>query len=75
MRAKLGAHAERLHSIPGTVPDAARLPAGCKFHARCDRAQGDCTLDPEPKLVEPDGSARRVRCPYWDKPELKRAIP
>ena len=72
---KLGAHAERLHSIPGTVPDAARLPAGCKFHARCDRAHGDCTLDPEPKLVEADGSTRRVRCPYWDKPDLKRTIP
>ena len=72
---KLGAHAERLHSIPGTVPDAARLPAGCKFHARCDRAQGDCPLDPEPKLAEADGNPRRVRCPYWDKPELKRAIP
>jgi len=72
---KLGAHAERLQSIPGTVPDAARLPVGCKFHARCDRAQGDCTLDPEPKLVEADGSTRRVRCPYWDKPELKRTIP
>ena len=72
---KLGAHAERLQSIPGTVPDAARLPAGCKFHARCDRAQTDCTHDPEPKLAEADGSARRVRCPYWDKPDLKRAIP
>jgi len=72
---RLGAHARRLQSIPGTVPDATRLPAGCKFQARCDRAQSDCTLDPEPKLAEVDGGARRVRCPYWDKPELKRAIP
>ncbi len=72
---KLGTHAKRLQSIPGTVPDATRLPAGCKFHARCDRAQSDCTLDPEPMLVEADGSTRDVRCPYWDKPDLKRIIP
>ncbi len=72
---KLGLRAERLQSIPGNVPNAARLPAGCKFHPRCDRAQNDCARDPEPRLVEPETGARRVRCPYWDKPELKRTIP
>jgi oligopeptide/dipeptide ABC transporter ATP-binding protein len=72
---KLGAHAERLHAIPGSVPNAACLPAGCKFQARCDRAQSDCAQDPEPPLVEADDNARRVRCPYWDKPDLKRTIP
>jgi oligopeptide/dipeptide ABC transporter ATP-binding protein len=71
---KLGAHAERLHAIPGSVPNAARLPAGCKFQERCDRAQTDCTRDPEPSLTETDDNTRRVRCPYWDKPELKRTI-
>ena len=72
---QLGAHMGRLHSIPGSVPDATQLPAGCKFQARCDRAQDDCARDPEPQLVEADGSTRRVRCPYWDKPDLKRMIP
>lgn len=71
----LGAHAERLHSIPGSIPDATRLPAGCKFQARCDRAQDDCTRDPEPQLIEPADNTRHVRCPYWDKPDLKRTIP
>jgi oligopeptide transport system ATP-binding protein len=71
----LGAHAKRLHSIPGSIPDATRLPAGCKFQARCDRAQDDCTRDPEPQLIEPMDNTRRVRCPYWDKPDLKRTIP
>ena len=71
---KLGARQERLQSIPGAVPNAARLPAGCKFHPRCNRAQSDCTRDPESSLVETDDGARRVRCPYWDKPELKRNI-
>ena len=70
---KLGERAARLQSIPGNVPNAARLPAGCKFAPRCDRAQSDCTKDPEPPLTVTD--SRRVRCPYWDKPELKRAIP
>ena len=63
---KLGARAERLQSIPGNVPNAARLPSGCKFHPRCDRAQDDCAREPEPELLEAEG--RRVRCPYWDKP-------
>jgi len=69
---RLGERATRLQSIPGNVPNAARLPAGCKFASRCDRAQSDCTKDPEPSLQEVSG--RRVRCPYWDKPELKRTI-
>jgi oligopeptide/dipeptide ABC transporter ATP-binding protein len=71
----LGAHAERLHAIPGSVPNPAHLPAGCKFAARCDRAQADCPLDPEPPLTEAGDDMRHVRCPYWDKPDLKRAIP
>jgi oligopeptide/dipeptide ABC transporter ATP-binding protein len=72
---KLGAHMERLRAIPGSVPDAARLPVGCKFQARCDRTQNDCTKDPEPPLVGTDGNTRHVRCPYWDNPDLKRVIP
>ena len=71
----LGAHAERLQAIPGSVPNPARLPAGCKFAARCDRTQNDCALDPEPPLAEAGDNTRHVRCPYWDKPDLKRVIP
>ena len=70
---RLGERATRLQSIPGNVPNAARLPAGCKFAPRCDRAQGDCVKDPDPALITAEG--RQVRCPYWDKPELKRSIP
>ena len=61
---RLGARAERLYSIPGTVPSAARLPVGCKFHPRCDRARPECGQAPEPQLT----GDRLVRCPYWDKP-------
>ncbi len=36
---KLGAHAQRLTSIPGTVPNPARFPTGCKFHPRCPKTR------------------------------------
>ena len=32
----------RLRAIPGTVPDAADIPAGCSFHPRCPLAEGIC---------------------------------
>jgi len=34
---------DALHPIPGTVPDAARLPEGCAFAPRCEYAQPACT--------------------------------
>jgi peptide/nickel transport system ATP-binding protein len=34
---KLGARASRLDTIPGTVPNPAKFPPGCKFHPRCHR--------------------------------------
>ena len=32
----------RLRAIPGTVPDAERLPPGCSFHPRCPLAEPIC---------------------------------
>ncbi len=72
---RLGERAQRLQTIPGTVPSAAQLPAGCKFNPRCDRAQPDCAQEPEAGLLPADNADRLVRCQYWNKPELKRAIP
>ena len=60
---RLGARHNRLQTIAGSVPNAARLPAGCKFHPRCPIARPDCARDPEPELLE-----GRVRCPYWNTP-------
>jgi oligopeptide/dipeptide ABC transporter ATP-binding protein len=34
---------ERLASIPGSPPDLAAPPPGCRFHPRCGFAQPDCT--------------------------------
>jgi oligopeptide/dipeptide ABC transporter ATP-binding protein len=36
---RLGGHKERLDTIPGTVPNPARFPSGCKFHPRCPRTR------------------------------------
>jgi oligopeptide/dipeptide ABC transporter ATP-binding protein len=41
---RLGAHSERLVSIPGTVPNPARFPSGCKFHTRCPRTREAAAL-------------------------------
>ncbi len=34
---------EKLHPIPGDVPDLTNLPGGCVFHPRCEIAQDECT--------------------------------
>ncbi|MCD6290114.1 MAG: ABC transporter ATP-binding protein [Anaerolineae bacterium] len=51
---------QRLHAIPGTVPDPYAIPKGCPFHPRCDQAiPGLCDqLDPPYVEVEPGHSVR-----------------
>jgi len=41
----------RLKPIPGTVPDLANLPKGCKYASRCPSAMSICQEN-NPKLVE-----------------------
>jgi oligopeptide/dipeptide ABC transporter ATP-binding protein len=36
---------QRLKAIPGRVPDAERIPAGCAFHPRCPLAEKICTQE------------------------------
>jgi len=43
---KLGAHAQRLTSIPGMVPNPANFPTGCKFHTRCPRTRQAAATNP-----------------------------
>ncbi|MFO1464503.1 MAG: ABC transporter ATP-binding protein [bacterium] len=51
---------ERLHTIKGSVPDLSRLPAGCRFAARCPRAVEACRgRMPPTKYV---GEGQEVRC-------------
>jgi oligopeptide/dipeptide ABC transporter ATP-binding protein len=46
-----GAKAQRLTTIPGSVPDILDLPAGCKFTTRCPDRFEPCP-GIEPRLVE-----------------------
>jgi len=53
----------RLPAIAGTVPNLARLPAGCRFRNRCPQAFARCA-EAEPPLLPPaEGDPDRlVRC-------------
>jgi len=48
---KIREKAERLDSIPGTVPDLLDPPQGCRFHPRCESAVASCQ-EQSPRLVE-----------------------
>lgn len=55
-----GQRSVRLNSIPGTVPSAYSLPAGCPFRERCDHAMDMCAVDaPDSREVV---SGHYVRC-------------
>jgi oligopeptide/dipeptide ABC transporter ATP-binding protein len=62
---KLSGGAQRLVTIPGSVPRPGDFPPGCCFAPRCPIAQLECGKTmPELAEVEP---TRRVRCPYWNQ--------
>jgi oligopeptide/dipeptide ABC transporter ATP-binding protein len=54
----------RLDAIPGQVPDAMRLPVGCKFHPRCYLMIEECK-QAEPPLFQVDGD-HFSRCIRWE---------
>jgi len=55
-----------LPSLPGSVPNLSRLPAGCTFAPRCALAREKCRADPGPALepvpAAPAGSSHRSAC-------------
>ena len=56
----------RLPAIPGAVPDPARLPAHCRFWARCEHRIERCAVeDPPPRQPGPE---REIRC-FVDLPQ------
>jgi peptide/nickel transport system ATP-binding protein len=62
---RLGGEAgARLQAIPGNVPSPFRLPSGCAFAPRCDRALPECSVG-VPPLVELEGG-RQSRCIRWE---------
>ncbi len=75
---KLGDLRSRLEQIPGTVPNPARFPGGCKFHPRCHRsrmlaqeARGEDAVE-----ITSAGEKFRVlnRC-VKEEPELREVEP
>jgi oligopeptide/dipeptide ABC transporter ATP-binding protein len=54
-----GARGE-LATIPGQVPEMARLPTGCAFHPRCSEVMDECAR--ENPDVYPLSSDHRARC-------------
>jgi oligopeptide/dipeptide ABC transporter ATP-binding protein len=55
-----GERRQRLTTIPGVVPDAGRLPAGCRFRDRCPVAADGCAVaDP---ALEEDRPGHAVAC-------------
>jgi len=66
-RTKRGMH---LHSIPGTVPDAAFKPSGCPFHPRCDHAVDECRKQ-FPAMCD-YGGGHLSRCPIIYKNKVPK---
>jgi peptide/nickel transport system ATP-binding protein len=50
---------EPLLGIPGSPPDLAHPPSGCRFHPRCPQVMAQCRTE-EPKIHDSDGVL--VRC-------------
>ncbi len=61
-RPRLGGGAAPLQAIPGTVPDLAALPSGCRFADRCPLAIAACDAAPPPMSdVAPGHGAACIR--------------
>jgi oligopeptide/dipeptide ABC transporter ATP-binding protein len=56
---------ETLSSIPGSPPDLASPPSGCRFHPRCEFVQPDCPTTDVPLFDL--GAARAARCLYHER--------
>jgi peptide/nickel transport system ATP-binding protein len=53
-----GRRGEPLRQIPGSAPSLARLPAGCAFRPRCERASAACGAEPPETRHPPMRTAR-----------------
>ena len=66
----LGERLDKLVTIPGVVPQAAQMPAGCRFASRCPFAEASCAVTPDMVEVTP---GHVVAC--WKAPlEAQRVI-
>ncbi len=51
----------RLRAIPGRPPDLVKVPAGCRFAARCEYVQDKCREE-QPPLLDALTPGHRYRC-------------
>lgn len=58
---------QRLYTIPGVVPNPAKMPTGCRFNPRCEYATDIC-YEKEPPMVK-TGAGCRVACWHYEKVE------
>ena len=70
---KLGGSVNRLATIPGTVPNPASFPAGCKFHTRCLATRAAAASDPANSIEVDLGDERARVLPICvnQEPELR----
>jgi oligopeptide/dipeptide ABC transporter ATP-binding protein len=64
---RVGGEAERLATIPGTVPPPTAWPAGCRFHDRCPYAWDRCARE-HPPLYQ-IGGGHVSRCHLAEEPQ------
>jgi len=64
---RVGSDAERLATIPGTVPPPTAWPPGCRFHDRCPYAWDRCARE-HPPLYQL-GGGHVSRCHLAEEPE------
>jgi oligopeptide/dipeptide ABC transporter ATP-binding protein len=57
---RIDSEAERLQTIPGSVPHPARLPKGCRFGPRCALATDKCKTEEPP--LRPIAAGHEVAC-------------
>ncbi len=61
---KIKTKQKRLNTIPGLVPESYNLPAGCRFHPRCEYKIDDCSkVSPELKIIDESHLAACIRQP------------
>ena len=59
--------AGRAAILAGDVPDASRIPGGCRFHPRCPRARERCAA--EDVALRPSGAAGQTAACWYPGPE------
>lgn len=67
---RLDQKGQELYAIKGLPPNLLKVPSGCAFNPRCEKAQDICRTDRPPlvPVTEPDGTelpGRASACHFW----------